>query len=237
MKFFLKPQWCLRQATVEGSSPSITSENMHQPLGVEYAAILQKLVEGVEADSLDDAEFTLVENLNERGFLTTQLHHDSPAWELSGYNFHSVQEQLKHSKFSIVDLTSNMVGEGLRQALIDEGLSTDDNAKLVIVVADSYQQIHEYPGKNVLPVVANRMRVTIGPMIFPWGQHAGDSVRQSEHYMPEPNYGLPAAFDALQRAWINASVLQFLGGMQLRYVLNFVEYNMGKQEFKLWPLK
>lgn len=237
MKFYLKPQWCLRQAELEGTAPSITSENMHQPLGVEYAAILQKLVDGVEADSLDDAEFTLVEYLNERGFLTTQLHPDSPAWELSGYNFHSVQEQLKHSKFSIVDLTDNMVGEGLRQALIDAGVPSTEDAKLVIVVADSYQDIGEYPGKIVLPVVANRMRVTVGPMIFPWGQHVGASVRASQHYMPKPRYALPTAFDALQRAWINATVLQFLGGMQLRFVRNFVEYNMGKQEFKLWPFK
>ena len=237
MKFYLKPQWALRDAGADGNV-AVTSENMHYPLDGKYAAILKQLVQGVDALDLDDAEFDLVEQLNERGFLTTQLDPCAPAWELSGYNFHSVQEQLKHTKFKVDDRTHNGVGESLRQSLIEAGATEEvDEPNIIIAVVNSYLDLEEHKGKNVLPVVANRMRVTIGPMIFPWGEHVADSVRKSEHYMPMPNYILPSQFDALQRAWINASVLQFFGGMQLRYVRNFVEYNMGKQELKLWPLR
>jgi hypothetical protein len=232
----LKPQRSLRQ--LSDGRWALTSENYHQEVLPEYVAILQKLVNGVDPDTLDDAEFTQLEYLTECGFLNVDIHPDAPAWELSGANFHSVQEQFKHVTFCVVDQTTNGVGTSLRQALLTAGLVevTDGSARLTLAISDSYLDLPNVKG-NMLPVVVNRMRVTVGPMVFPWGTHIRDEVARHEHYLPKPGYQLPPAFDALQRAWIAVAVLQFIGAQQLRYVDHFVEYDMARQEIKLWPTK
>jgi hypothetical protein len=66
-KLQLKPQWVLRQ--FPDGRWTLTTENNHQEVTAENAAILQKLVEGVDPDTLTDAEFQLTETLSERGFL------------------------------------------------------------------------------------------------------------------------------------------------------------------------
>lgn len=230
----LKPQWSLRK--LPDGRWALTSENYHQEVLPEYAAILQKLVQGVEPDTLSDAEFDQLKYLTDRGFLNVDTNPDAPAWELSGANFHSVQEQFKHVTFSIVDQTTNGVGESLRQALLTAGMkeATDGNPRITFAVSDSYLTLPNIKG-NVLPIVCNRMRVTVGPMVFPWTVNIRDEVAKHEHYLPTPGYVLPPAFDALQRAWLAVAVLQFIGTNKLRYVGHFVEYNMAQQEFKLWP--
>jgi hypothetical protein len=231
----LKPQWSLRK--LPDGRWTLTSENYHQEVLPEYAAILQKLVQGVEPNTLTDAEFDQLEYLTDRGFLSVDTNPDAPAWELSGANFHSVQEQFKHVTFSIVDQTTNGVGESLRQALLSAGMkeATDSDSRITFAVSDSYLTLPNVRG-NMLPIVCNRMRVSVGPMVFPWGVHVRDEVAKHEHYLPKPGYVLPQAFDALQRAWIAVAVLQFIGTHKLRYVGHFVEYDMAQQEFKLWPI-
>jgi hypothetical protein len=231
----LKPQWSLRE--LSGGRWSLTSENYHQEVLPEYAAILQKLVQSVEADTLTDAEFDQLEYLTARGFLNVDNHPDAPAWELCGANFHSVQEQIKHVTFWVVDTTPNGVGATIRGTLLASGLQEQEiDPRLTIAVSDSFQTLPNVKG-NMLPVVCNRMRVTVGPMVFPWGTHVRDHVLASDHYMPQPGYKLPHAFDQLQRGWLAVAILQFVGTNKLRYVNHFVEYNMAQQEFKLWPSK
>lgn len=231
----LKPQWSLRN--LSNGRWSLTSENYHQEVLPEYSAILQKLVTGVEPSTLTDPEFDQLEYLTEQGFLNVDTHPDAAAWELCGANFHSVQEQLKHVTFWIVDNTPNSVGTSLRQTLLASGLREQEvNPRLTLAVSDSYQTLPNVSG-NMLPIVCNRMRVTVGPMVFPWGIHVRDSVLASENYLPQPGYSLPPAFDQLQRSWLAVAVLQFVGINRLKYVNHFVEYNMAQQEFKLWPAR
>lgn len=227
----LKPQWSFR--SLPGGRWALTSENFHQEVLPEYAAILQKLVVGVEPDTLTDAEFDQIEYLTERGFLNVEVHPDAPAWELSGLNFHSVQEQLQHVSFRIIDLTKNGVGASVRELLLASGMREAENARLTIAVASSYLDLPNIEG-NVLPVVCNRLRVTVGPMQFPWTPSVADSVRSSEHYLHEVRYTLPAALDQLQRAWIASAVLTFIGGQKLKFVTSFVEFNLQTFGQKLW---
>ena len=231
----LRPQWILRQSSPAGKW-TLTSDDAHLEVTPAQGLLLQKLTAGAEVQDLTDDEFGVLEDLSNRGFLTAEAHPDAPAWELSGANFHSVTEQFKHNTFNLIDLTNNRVGTDTSLVLTRSGMIEDPvKPRLTIVVVDSFQKIPNLPG-NVLPVVCNRMRVTIGPMVFPWSPSLGERVLKSEHYLPEPNYILPYAFDLLQRAWIAASILQFVGSSRLRYVGNFVEYNMGKQEFNIWPM-
>lgn len=232
-KLQLKPQWVLRQ--FPDGRWTLTTENNHQEVTAEYAAILQKLVEGVDPDTLTDAEFQLTETLSERGFLNVDNHPHAPAWELCGANFHSVQEQLKHTTFKIEDSTSNGVGESIRELLVASGMVEDNAApRLVLAISDSYQELPDIGARNVLPIVCNRMRVTVGPLQFPWSPSVRDATQKAEHYLPKPNYVLPPAFDALQRAWIAAYVLQFIGQTRLTVSRKFVEFNMGTQQLRTW---
>lgn len=231
--FSLKPQWMLR--SLSGDRFALTTENNHQEVTAEYAAILEKLVAGVDPDTLTDAEFKLTELLSERGFLNVDNHPDAPAWELCGANFHSVQEQLKHTTFKIEDSTSNAVGASIRELLLASGMVEDTkNPRLVLAVSDSYQSLPEVAGRNMLPVIVNRMRVSIGPIQFPWSPSVRDATQKSEHYLPHPNYTLPAAFDSLQRSWTAAFILQFVAQTRLGVTRKFVEFNMGTQQMRTW---
>lgn len=229
----LKPQWALR--CLPGDRWTLTTENNHQEVTAEYAAILQKLVDGVDPDTLTDAEFQLTELLSERGFLNVDNQPYAPAWELCGANFHSVQEQFKHTTFKIEDQTENRVGDTIRELLLASGMIEDTTApRLVLAVTDSYQTLPDVGNRNVLPIVCNRMRVTVGPMQFPWSPSVRDATQKSEHYLPKPNYPLPPAFDALQRGWIASYVLQFVGQTRLPVVRKFVEFNMATQQLRTW---
>lgn len=235
----LKPQWALRQL-LDGSW-ALTSENYHQQISQDYVEVLKKAETGIDPDSLSDAEFDQLNYLVDRGYLNMAVNDVAPAWELSGAVFHSVQEQFKHTVFAVVDNTDNKVGESITNALLEaglkQGLATDADTKLVISVSDSYLTVERVKDKTVLPVVCNRMRVSLGPMVFPWSDKQVDElVRPHEHYLPKPNYKLPKAFEDLQRAWINVSILQMIGQTKLRYVDNFIEFDMSKQMFNTWPV-
>lgn len=232
---YLKPQWALREHA--DGHWTLTSENSHQPIRSDYVPVLQRLAAGVDPATLDDEQFDQTVYLNEQGFVCNDKSADAPAWELCGAHWHSVQEQLKHNTFAVYDTTSNGVGSTLRTTLIAAGMQEClDTPRLTIAVGSSFQTLPAHSG-NVLPVICNRMRITVGPMVFPWSPSISETVLASERYMPEPAYTLPPAFDALQRAWIGVAVLQFVGMNKLRYVDNFVEYNMGSQEHKVWPSK
>lgn len=231
----LKPQLSLRQHP--DGNLSLTSENFNQAVLPENSALLQKLVHGVEPDTLSDTEFDQLIYLADCGFLNTSTDLNAPAWELSGANFHDVQKQFKHITFTVIDQTINGVGESLRRSLLTAGLkeATNNSPRITFAVSDSYLTLPNVRG-NMMPIVCNRMRITVGPMVFPWGSHVRDEVAKHKHYLPKPGYELPPVFDALQRAWINVAVLQFIGMNKLRYAGHFVEYNMGQQEFRLWPM-
>lgn len=202
----------------------------------EYASLLQKLVEGVDPDALSDDEFDQLEFFTSSGFVTIDNHPDAPGWELGFLNFRTVQDQFNHVTFKVVDSTDNKVGDSIREALLTAGLKESETPRLTIAVSDSYQDLPNVEG-NMLPVVVNRMKPSVGPMVFPWGDHVRDLVLKSEHYLPKPNYKLPDAFDKLQRAWVSVAVLQAIGAPKLRYTRNFCEYDMSEQEFHLWPMK
>lgn len=227
----LKPQWSFR--SVAGGH-ALTSELVHHPIAPEYAAILQALVQGVDPDTLNDEDFTRIEDLNARGFLNVDTQPDAPAWELCGANFNSVQEQFKHVTFKILDLTANTVGASVRELLLQSGMiENTEKPAITLVFTDSYQKLPTCEG-TVLPIVCNRMRVSLGPLMFPWTPSVRESVLKSESYLPEPRYSLPAVFDALQRTWIATQIVQFVAQSKLRFVRRFVEYNMATQEFKSW---
>lgn len=231
----LKPQWVLRH--LSGDRWFLTSEKNHQVAPPDYVNLLQRIVQGVTLDDLDDEEFDKLTYLVENGFITTDPDHhpDAPAWELSGANFHSVQQQLKHVTFKILDSTNNKVGESIRQALLGSGMAEVwPSPRITIVVTDSYRTLPDTTGV-MLPVVCNRMRVSVGPLVFPWGQNIRDRVTTTESYLPHPGYTLPQAFDQLQRGWLSVAIIQFIATTRLRYVDHFVEYDMSAQEFKTWP--
>lgn len=238
-QFSLKPQWVF--ALGQDGACTLTSEAHHQAFTSDYTAVLQKLVQGIDTDALDDAEFTLVELLNEGGFLTVNPHPHAPIWELCGANFQSIQEQFKHLKINLVDMTENKVGTDVF-ALMTEMLGPQSDiaaGHVTLVFADSYQKLvkaeHVAPSGSTIPVICNRMRLTIGPVLFPWSRDIGEETRNNVAYMSEPSYQLPEAFQTLQRGWAAVSLLQFLGQYKTRYVNGFVELDMTKLTQKTWP--
>lgn len=230
----LKPQWAFR--VFPDGRCFLTSETRHLAVQPEFADLVQKLSVGVDPDTLSDEEFDRLQYFNDNGFISVDNNPDSPGWELGLLHFHTVQEQLKHVTFKIIDQTENKVGDSIRQTLLEAGVSESESPKLTIVVSDSYQDLPDCDGV-MLPVIVNRMKLSVGPLVLPWGVHVRDLVMKSEHYMPKPNYKLPAAFDTLQRAWVGAEVLQAIGASKLRYINRFNEYDMSTQTFNVWPLR
>jgi hypothetical protein len=229
----LKPQWYFRR--LANGKCALTSENSHVELSGDYADLLQRLVSGVSSTELTDEEFQKVTEFSNAGYLST---HGDPAaisWEMQGGDFHYARLQLEHCTFLIDDTTDNQVGLDVRSLLLASGMHESlDAPRIVIALASSYTRLGRFNGRSVLPVVCNRMRCTVGPVIFPWGEHLSDAVATNGSYMPEPQYKLAPAFDALQRAWIATCILKFVGMSRLTYATSFVEFNMGTQEVKLW---
>jgi hypothetical protein len=230
----LKPQWSFR--VFPDGRCFLTSETRHMSVQPEYAEILQKLVGGVDPSTLTDDEYDKLEFFTNSGFISIENHPDAPGWELGFLNFNTVKEQFNHVTFSIIDQTPNAVGDSIRETLLTAGMKESETPRITIVVSDSYQDLPNLPG-NMLPVIVNRMKLSVGPMVFPWGDHVRDLVMKSEHYMPKPNYKLPDAFDKLQRAWVCVAILQAIGAPKLRYARNFCEYDMSNQEFHIWAMK
>lgn len=233
MKIKLRPQWSLLDL---GSKHSFVSETHSYDIEAEYLPIAKRLVEGIETSDLSDAEFDEVETLTARGVLTFVDHEDAPFWELARADFYTVSSQLKHVTFNVIDLTPNGVGEEIREILLSSGLVLAETPKLNIVVADSYHDIGEYNGPT-LPIVCNRMRLQFGPIVFPWGTNVRDVINENSLYLPRPNYKLPVVYDKLQRAWLAMMVIRLIALNRYGCYKNIVEYNLGTQEFKLWPVK
>lgn len=230
----LKPQWRLRELIPDRWS--LTSEDAHFPVSLVQGTVLQKLVSGVDIADLTDDEFKIVQHFSDRGFLDQSHNKDAPFWELSGVNYHSLQEQLRHVKVAIIDLTPNSVGDSVLDTLIksDVLIVTPEEATVTLMFADTFHELIESPG-TVLPIICNRVKITMGPLIFEWGPHIKDQVAQSQTFMQSVDYTLPLAADLLQRAWISVQVLNFVGATRLKFAGHFVEYNLAKQEFNLWP--
>jgi hypothetical protein len=230
----LKPQFTLR--VTPGGKPCLTSESYHLEIDPARVPLLRKLVDGIDPELISDHDMAELISLNSQGFLSIIDHPDAPIWELSPGSFQTVHEQFSHVTFRIVDKTYNKVGDSVREHLLSSGLKEAENAQLVLALVDSALDLPDVEG-NMLPLVCNRSRITVGPMCFPWRKNFRELIKYSETYLPTVNYKLPAVFDSLQRAWLSVAVLQFVGLNRLRYVSNCVEYNMTKQEFKIWPVK
>jgi hypothetical protein len=106
-----------------------------------------------------------------------------------------------------------------------------------LLLADSFLELPDSLGAPALPIVCNRLRISLGPLVLPWHRHVRDVTTGSEHYMASTAYSLPEAYDDLQKSWLATRVLKFVACSQLRFVNNIIEYNMITQETKTWPVQ
>jgi hypothetical protein len=233
----IKPQWYY--SNVKGV-PALVSENWHQEFPIEQTALIEKLVQGVDPDDLSDEEFAQIEQLSNSGFLAHKVEADAPAWELSGLNYHNVKEQLKHITVKLVDLTPNSIGPELGAALIRSGVKVvdieDSKAHITLVVANAYTDIRPPTTGIWLPVIANRVRLNVGPLQFPWSTSIVDAISQNPKYLRSVAYKLSHVFAELQLTVLTMMLVQLIVKPQLKYVGNIVEFDMSTQGVKLWPV-
>lgn len=237
----LKPQWSLRQ--LANGQWALNSEDAFiTDITPDQVNILRKAEIGISQDSLvddiTDEEFTHLETFINRGFINQgEVGADAPFWELAGAYYHSVKEQQKHLSVSCFDMTSNQVGSQVMDLLERSGVQTRTGRKNVtLVFVDSMNDIPSSIAGVVMPVVCNRVRVTVGPLLFPWSYSDTKTLKPNEAYMDRANYELPAAAQALQVAWVANNILQYLNANRLRFVRHIAELNMAKMEVALWPV-
>ncbi len=233
----IKPHWYY--SNVNGI-PTLASENWHQQFPIEHTALIEKLVQGVDPDDLSDEEFAQIEQLSNSGFLAHKVETDASAWELSGLNYHNVKEQFKHNTVRLIDLTPNGVGSDIGAALIRGGVKIvdidDDTARITLVVANAYTDITPPKAGTWLPVIANRVRLNVGPLQFTWSPSIVDAVANNPKYMRNVGYELPSVFAALQVPVLTMLLAQLLAKPQLKYVGNVVEFDLGRQKEVVWPI-
>lgn len=236
---FLKPQWSI-QADPAGQSVMVVSELRVHTFPVGRSALIRRLVKGVDPDDLSDREFEQVNEMVDMGLVSTVIDESTVPWELEGYQTATVTEQLNHLTVQILDHTRNALGDGIKAALIAAGVKVveaDDHPRLLVLVTDSLgAHIPTNVSIPILPVVANRYRLTVGPLTTDRGVNHLEVASENAAYLKTPRYELTPMYDALQRAWLPAAIFQFISTVSLRYG-TIVEFNMTNQEFKQWPVK
>lgn len=234
-QLFLRPQWCFRTRQSDGWC-LLTSENFHQTMPPEFSPLLNRLVDGLDPTTLTDAEYTQIEDLNGRGFISISKQPHAPAWELAGANYQIIQEQFKHVTFYIECSTDfEEHASIIEKILIESGLTRKNYGRLGIQISDSYTKLRPLSG-NWLPVILNRMRPQIGPLVLNDQANPADLIRGSDQYMPQTNYILPSAYRELSLSWAATTILQFIGRLDLDLMNNIVEFDMSRLEVKKWPI-
>lgn len=233
----LKPQWYLND---NDGSVSLTSETRHEDFPPEDAPLLRRLAAGIKhASELTPQEFERVVALNERGFLGTENHQSAPAWELAGLNFHQAQEQTQHLQIKVVDLTGSPSGVYLWRALHSLGCKLSNTPNITLVLANSYHDIKERPAGTWLPIIVNRVRISMGPMQFDWSSESSlveKLGRLNHNPLPAAKYRLPMIFQNAQDALIAMRVARFLLTPQLRYVDEGWHINIATTEVARWDI-
>jgi len=232
MKIKLKPQWLFRTTP----EVSLTSETMYHPRTPDEAHLLRRLVEGIDPSEVQKDILPQIETLNNQGFLTFVDHPYFASYELHGYGFKHVQEQLKHLTFSITGSSKWATEEYLRKVLVESGMTEAENPKLKILVADSFLALAD-SDTPAMPVVVGRARISLGPLVLPWKAHVRDLTAMNEKYMSTVNYDFPRAFIDLGNAWVATSIIQFAMTSHTRYVNHISEYNMLTQEITKWRVQ
>lgn len=228
----LKPQIFLK---LIDESPTLIDEHQYVTERQEHAALLQRLVDGVDEDTLTDEEFEQIEYLNNKGYLSIIDDPEAPAWELVGVPYSTLINQRKHLSFSVDDKTSNGLGEDVGQRLVRFGFARDEESpRLILAFSDTYLNLPEETSKTpFLPIVCNRMKLWLGPIQFEWSSSVIKKVKSNSLYIDNSRYKLPAVYDELQRAWIAGALSQMIARSQLRYVGCLYEYDMTRMRGRI----
>lgn len=237
----LKPQWRLRKS--EDERWSLVSEGSTLvSVTPEQASILQKAAVGISPEAfvneITDAEFAHLGSFINRGFIDqNESGKDAPFWELGGAYYHSVKEQQKHLTVSVRDLTRNSLGAEVLDLLVQSGIRTEGGRQsITLLFVDSMTDIPEDLAGVVLPIVCNRVKVTVGPFMFPWSYRDQKRPVPSESYAGTAAYELPVVAHALQVAWVANNVFQYVSANRLRFIRHMSELNLAKLEVSLWPV-
>lgn len=233
---YLRPQWHYHAES--GGTGSLVSETMHHPsFSAEHSDILNRLSTGLEVDDLNEDQFKILRDFINRGFVALDASNESTHWELSGIIPQTVEEQLKQNTFSWWSNVSEQSSNTLKSMLLKGGMIEELNdPRISILVADSFCSVPD-SALPAIPVILDRVRVSIGPMIFPWRTNVRDIVSRNPAYMKEIKYEVPEPFSTLGANWAAAAILQFIAGSKILYVNNTVEFNVMTMEQKIWPIQ
>lgn len=235
MQIKLKPYFTFDPTA---TPPCVRSESLYIPLNELQVALMAKLVVGLAATDVSPFEFKVLEKFNEQGLITFFDHPQHGVIGQHGIELRRALELLATVTVKVVDLTGQHAEylidrlKGLGVTIVDQTAS----AALTIMVADSFTKLPNPVGPT-LPVILNRFRPSIGPLMTEWRTNIAEQTMANVAYMVEPNVSLPAAFDDLQRAWAVVNIYQFIIRTESSKVNNVVEFNMPKMKQDWWPVQ
>jgi hypothetical protein len=233
MQIKLKPLFTFDQAS---SPPCVRSELLYSPLDPDTAALVSRLVFGIEASEVTPEEFKLLEKLNEQGLITFFDHPMHGVVGLHGVELRTALELLNNITVAVTDQTGQH-RDYFVEALTDLGVKVvDADPALTIIISDSYSLLPDATGP-VLPVILNRFRPSVGPLQTEWRDNIATQTKANVAYMVEPNVKLPKAFNDLQRAWAVANIYQFIIRTETAKVGHVIEFNMLKMKQDWWPVQ
>lgn len=229
---YIKPQYLLRKHL--GDYWTLTSENKHEVLDQTTAEFMTRIEKGLDIADLNENEMPLLSRVNDLGYveirdaesvppLTAQ-----PFWELVGYKWQTLTAQNHHLTYNLLcdtDLLDvlNRV-KGLVAPTIGEPSA---DCRLVVFITDSLKRARVINNRPTLILVANRLNISAGPVLFPWSSSGTLSRLQGGlEYVDAVQYKLTVDLVAMQDAWLASVIIKTVLALDLKFVGHKNNYNL-----------